>query len=247
MLNPIVRKFQYGQHTVTLETGMMARQATAAVMVSMDDTAVFVTVVGATQAKPGQSFFPLTVNYQERTYAAGRFPGGFFRREGRPSEGETLISRLIDRPIRPLFPEGFLNEVQVIATVVSVNPQVSPDIVAMIGASAALSLSGIPFSGPIGAARVGYINDQYVLNPTQAELATSRLDLVVAGTQNAVLMVESEAQLLSEDQMLCAVVYGHDQQQIVIDNINQLVAEAGKPKWQWQAQDVNAGLQARVA
>ncbi|AHF78438.1 Polynucleotide phosphorylase/polyadenylase [Sodalis praecaptivus] len=247
MLNPIVRKFQYGQHTVTLETGMMARQATAAVMVSMDDTAVFVTVVGAKQAKPGQSFFPLTVNYQERTYAAGRFPGGFFRREGRPSEGETLISRLIDRPIRPLFPEGFLNEVQVIATVVSVNPQVSPDIVAMIGASAALSLSGIPFSGPIGAARVGYINDQYVLNPTQAELATSRLDLVVAGTQNAVLMVESEAQLLSEDQMLGAVVYGHDQQQVVIDNINQLVAEAGKPKWQWQAQDVNVALQARVA
>ncbi|MBT9432462.1 polyribonucleotide nucleotidyltransferase [Candidatus Sodalis endolongispinus] len=247
MLNPIVRKFQYGQHTVTLETGMMARQATAAVMVSMDDTAVFVTVVGAKQAKPGQSFFPLTVNYQERTYAAGRFPGGFFRREGRPSEGETLISRLIDRPIRPLFPEGFLNEVQVIATVVSVNPQVSPDIVAMIGASAALGLSGIPFSGPIGAARVGYINDQYALNPTQAELATSRLDLVVAGTQNAVLMVESEAQLLSEDQMLGAVVYGHDQQQVVIDNINQLVAEAGKPKWQWQAQDVNAGLQARVA
>lgn len=247
LLNPIVRKFQYGQHTVTLETGMMARQATAAVMVSMDDTAVFVTVVGAKQAKPGQSFFPLTVNYQERTYAAGRFPGGFFRREGRPSESETLISRLIDRPIRPLFPEGFLNEVQVIATVVSVNPQISPDIVAMIGASAVLSLSGIPFSGPIGAARVGYINDQYVLNPTQAELAESRLDLVVAGTANAVLMVESEAQLLSEDQMLGAVVYGHDQQQVVIDNINQLVAEVGKPKWQWQAQDVNVGLQARVA
>lgn len=247
MLNPIVRKFQYGQHTVTLETGMMARQATAAVMVSMDDTAVFVTAVGAKQAKPGQSFFPLTVNYQERTYAAGRFPGGFYRREGRPSEGETLISRLIDRPIRPLFPEGFLNEVQVIATVVSVNPQVSPDIVAMIGASAALSLSVIPFRAPIGAARVGYINDQYVLNPIQTELVTSRLDLVVAGTQNAVLMVESEAQLLSEDQMLGAVVYGHDQQQIVIDNINQLVAEAGKPKWKWQAQDVNAGLHARVA
>lgn len=247
LLNPIVRKFQYGQHTITLETGIMARQATAAVMVSMDDTAVFVTVVGAKQAKTGQSFFPLTVNYQERTYAAGRFPGGFFRREGRPSEGETLISRLIDRPIRPLFPEYFLNEVQVIATVVSVNPQISPDIVAMIGSSAALSLSGIPFSGPIGAARVGYINEQYVLNPTQAELSTSRLDLVVAGTQNAVLMVESEAQLLSEDQMLGAVVYGHDQQQVVIDNINQLVAEAGKPKWQWQAQDINAALQAQVA
>lgn len=247
MLNPIVRKFQYGQHTVTLETGMMARQATAAVMVSMDDTAVFVTVVGAKQAKPGQSFFPLTVNYQERTYAAGRFPGGFFRREGRPSEGETLISRLIDRPIRPLFPAGFLNEVQVIATVVSVNPQVSPDIVAMIGASAALSLSGIPFSGPIGSARVGFINDQYVLNPTQAELAESKLDLVVAGTQNAVLMVESEAQLLSEDQMLGAVVFGHEQQQIVIENINALVAEAGKAKWVWNAQEVNADLQARVA
>ncbi|HBI7927296.1 TPA: polyribonucleotide nucleotidyltransferase [Escherichia coli] len=195
MLNPIVRKFQYGQHTVTLETGMMARQATAAVMVSMDDTAVFVTVVGQKKAKPGQDFFPLTVNYQERTYAAGRIPGSFFRREGRPSEGETLIARLIDRPIRPLFPEGFVNEVQVIATVVSVNPQVNPDIVAMIGASAALSLSGIPFNGPIGAARVGYINDQYVLNPTQDELKESKLDLVVAGTEAAVLMVESEARL----------------------------------------------------
>ena len=205
MLNPIVRKFQYGQHTVTLETGMMARQATAAVMVSMDDTAVFVTVVGQKKAKPGQDFFPLTVNYQERTYAAGRIPGSFFRREGRPSEGETLIARLIDRPIRPLFPEGFVNEVQVIATVVSVNPQVNPDIVAMIGASAALSLSGIPFNGPIGAARVGYINDQYVLNPTQDELKESKLDLVVAGTEAAVLMVESEAELLSEDQMLGAV------------------------------------------
>ncbi|MEA9392926.1 polyribonucleotide nucleotidyltransferase [Acerihabitans sp. TG2] len=247
MLNPIVRKFQYGQHTVTLETGMMARQATAAVMVSMDDTAVFVTVVGAKQAKPGQNFFPLTVNYQERTYAAGRFPGGFFRREGRPSEGETLISRLIDRPIRPLFPEGFLNEIQVIATVVSVNPQVSPDIVALIGASAALSLSGIPFSGPIGAARVGYINGQYVLNPTMTELTESRLDLVVAGTANAVLMVESEAQLLSEDEMLGAVVFGHEQQQVVIENINALVAEAGKPKWEWHAPEVNAALQSRVA
>ena len=246
MLNPIVRKFQYGQHTVTLETGMMARQATAAVMVSMDDTAVFVTVVGAKNAKPGQSFFPLTVNYQERTYAAGRFPGGFFRREGRPSEGETLISRLIDRPIRPLFPEGFLNEVQVIATVVSVNPQVSPDIVAMIGASAALSLSGIPFGGPIGAARVGYLNDQYVLNPTMDELKESRLDLVVAGTEGAVLMVESEADILSEDQMLGAVVFGHEQQQIVIQNINALVAEAGKPKWEWHAPEVNVSLEQRV-
>ena len=247
MLNPTIRKFQYGQHTVTLETGMMARQATAAVMVSMDDTAVFVTVVGQKKAKPGQSFFPLTVNYQERTYAAGRIPGSFFRREGRPSEGETLTSRLIDRPIRPLFPDSFLNEVQVIATVVSLNPQVNPDIVAMIGASAALSLSGIPFSGPIGSARVGYINDQYVLNPTADELKTSSLDLVVAGTKGAVLMVESEADVLSEDQMLGAVVFGHEQQQIVIDNINSLVAEVGKAKWDWQPEVVNAELHARVA
>ena len=200
----------------------------------------------ARKAKPGQSFFPLTVNYQERTYAAGRIPGSFFRREGRPSEGETLTSRLIDRPIRPLFPDSFLNEVQVIATVVSVNPQVNPDIVAMIGASAALSLSGIPFNGPIGAARVGYINDQYVLNPTTDELKESRLDLVVAGTAGAVLMVESEADVLSEDQMLGAVVFGHDQQQVVIENINALVAEAGKPKWDWQAPAVNEA-HARVA
>jgi len=247
LLNPIVRKFQYGQHTVTLETGMMARQATAAVMVSMDDTAVFVTVVGQKKAKPGQDFFPLTVNYQERTYAAGRIPGSFFRREGRPSEGETLIARLIDRPVRPLFPEGFVNEVQVIATVVSVNPQVNPDIVAMIGASAALSLSGIPFNGPIGSARVGYINDQYVLNPTADEIKQSRLDLVVAGTQNAVLMVESEADILTEEQMLGAVVFGHDQQQVVIENINALVAEAGKPRWDWKPEATNDALIARVA
>lgn len=247
MLKATVRKFQYGQHTVTLETGMMARQATAAVMVSMDDTAVFVTVVGQKKAKAGQSFFPLTVNYQERTYAAGRIPGSFFRREGRPSEGETLTSRLIDRPIRPLFPDSFLNEVQVIATVVSLNPQVNPDIVAMIGASAALSLSGIPFNGPIGAARVGYINNQYVLNPTADELKESKLDLVVAGTQGAVLMVESEAEILSEDQMLGAVVFGHDQQQIVISEINALVAEAGKPKWDWQPEAVNDALHARIA
>ncbi|WP_241622393.1 polyribonucleotide nucleotidyltransferase [Rosenbergiella australiborealis] len=246
MLNPTIQKFQYGQHTVTIETGMMARQATAAVMVSMDDTCVFVTVVGQKKAKAGQDFFPLTVNYQERTYAAGRIPGSFFRREGRPSEGETLIARLIDRPVRPLFPEGFVNEVQVIATVVSVNPQVHPDIVAMIGASAALSLSGIPFNGPIGAARVGYINDQYVLNPTADELATSRLDLVVAGTENAVLMVESEAEVLSEDQMLGAVVFGHDQQQVVIENIKQLVEKAGKPRWDWQPEAVNESLNSRI-
>ncbi|MCW7547205.1 polyribonucleotide nucleotidyltransferase [Photorhabdus sp. APURE] len=247
MLNPIVRKFQYGQHTVTIETGMMARQATAAVMVNMDDTAVFVTVVGQKKAKEGQDFFPLTVNYQERTYAAGRVPGSFFRREGRPGEGETLVARLIDRPLRPLFPEGFLNEVQIVATVVSVNPQVNPDVVAMIGASAALALSGIPFNGPIGAARVGYINDQYVLNPTSDELKNSRLDLVVSGTAGAVLMVESEADILTEEQMLGAVVFGHDQQQVVIDNINALAAEAGKEKWNWAPEPVNQVLHDRVA
>ncbi len=247
MLNPIVRKFQYGQHTVTIETGMMARQATAAVMVNMDDTAVFVTAVAQKKVKEGQSFFPLTVNYQERTYAAGRIPGSFFRREGRPGEGETLIARLIDRPLRPLFPETFLNEIQIIATVVSVNPQVNPDMVAMIGASAALALSGVPFNGPIGAARVGFINDQYVLNPTADELKTSRLDLVVAGTDNAVLMVESEAELLSEEQMLGAVVFGHEQQQIVIKEINELVKVAGKEKWDWQPEPVNQALQDRVA
>ncbi|GAB1439322.1 polyribonucleotide nucleotidyltransferase [Providencia sp.] len=247
MLNPIVRKFQYGQHTVSIETGMIARQASAAVMVNMDDTAVFVTAVAQKKVKEGQDFFPLTVNYQERTYAAGRIPGSFFRREGRPGEGETLIARLIDRPLRPLFPEGFYNEIQIIATVVSVNPQVNPDIVAMIGASAVLALSGVPFNGPIGAARVGFINDQYVLNPTADELKNSRLDLVVAGTDNAVLMVESEADLLSEEQMLGAVVFGHEQQQVVIQNINDLVKEAGKEKWDWQPEPVNQALNDRVA
>lgn len=247
LLNPIVRKFQYGQHTVSIETGMIARQATAAVMVNMDDTAVFVTAVAQKKVKEGQDFFPLTVNYQERTYAAGRIPGSFFRREGRPGEGETLIARLIDRPLRPLFPEGFLNEIQIIATVVSVNPQVNPDIVAMIGASAVLALSGVPFNGPIGAARVGFINDEYVLNPTADELKSSRLDLVVAGTESAVLMVESEAELLSEEQMLGAVVFGHDQQQVVINEINELVKEAGKEKWDWQPEPVNQALQDKVA
>lgn len=247
LLNPIVRKFQYGQHTVSIETGMIARQATAAVMVNMDDTAVFVTAVAQKKVKEGQDFFPLTVNYQERSYAAGRIPGSFFRREGRPGEGETLIARLIDRPLRPLFPEGFLNEIQIIATVVSVNPQVNPDIVAMIGASAALALSGVPFNGPIGAARVGFINDQYVLNPTADELKLSRLDLVVAGTESAVLMVESEADLLSEEQMLGAVVFGHEQQQIVIQEINELVKEAGKEKWDWQPEPVNQALRDKVA
>lgn len=246
MLTPIVHEFKYGQHTVTLETNVMARQATAAVMVTMDDTAVFVTVVGQKKVKAGQDFFPLTVNYQERTYAAGKIPGSFFRREGRPSEGETLVSRLIDRPLRPLFPEGFLNEVQIVATVVSVNPDVNPDIVAMIGASAALALSGIPFHGPIGAARVGYINDKYILNPTTTELKSSRLDLVVAGTENAVLMVESEADILSEDEMLGAVVFGHEQQQIVIEAIKAFASKAAKPAWDWVAPEANHDLTAKV-
>lgn len=246
-MNPIVKTFQYGNHTVTLETGVMARQATAAVMVSMDDTSVFVSVVGKKDAVEGQDFFPLTVNYQERTYAAGKIPGGFFKREGRPSEGETLTARLIDRPIRPLFPDHFKNEVQVIATVVSVNPNVNPDIVAMIGTSAALSISGIPFNGPIGAARVGYINDELVLNPSNKELEESRLDLVVAGTDNAVLMVESEADRLSEEQMLQAVVFGHDQQQVVINAIKEFAAEVATPAWEWSAPEVNTELKARVA
>ena len=245
-MTPIVKQFKYGQHTVTLETGAIARQATAAVMASMDDTCVFVTVVAKKDVKEGQDFFPLTVNYQERSYAAGRIPGGFFKREGRPSEGETLIARLIDRPIRPLFPEGFLNEIQIIATVVSVNPQISPDLVAMIGASAALSLSGVPFNGPIGAARVGFINDQFVLNPTMAEQKQSRLDLVVAGTDKAVLMVESEADILTEEQMLAAVVFGHQQQQVVIEAIKEFAVEAGKPRWDWQPPAKNEALINRI-
>ena len=245
-MNPITKQFQYGQHTVTLETGVVARQATAAVMASMDDTTVLVTVVAKKEAREGQDFFPLTVNYQEKTYAAGKIPGGFFKREGRPSENETLTSRLIDRPIRPLFPEGFMNEVQVVATVVSVNPQVNPDLVAMIGTSAALAISGVPFNGPIGAARVGVINDEYVLNPTQDELAESRLDLMVAGTQQAVLMVESEANLLSEDTMLGAVMFGHESMQVVVDAINEFAQEAGKEKWDWQAPQKDATLVEKV-
>ena len=244
---PVVKTFQYGNHTVTLETGVIARQATAAVMVTMDDTAVFVSVVGKKEAVEGQDFFPLTVNYQERTYAAGKIPGGFFKREGRPSEGETLTARLIDRPIRPLFPEGFTNEVQIIATVVAVNPDVQPDIPAMIGTSAALAISGIPFNGPIGAARVGHINGELVLNPSQTELATSRLDLVVAGTENAVLMVESEADILSEEEMLSAVVYGHDQQQAVVKAINEFAAEVATPAWEWVAPVENTELKAKIA
>ncbi|MGF1713717.1 polyribonucleotide nucleotidyltransferase [Photobacterium chitinilyticum] len=246
-VNPIVKTFQYGNHTVTLETGVMARQATAAVMASMDDTSVFVSVVGKKAAVEGQDFFPLTVNYQERTYAAGKIPGGFFKREGRPSEGETLTARLIDRPIRPLFPDAFKNEVQVIATVVSINPDVNPDMITMIATSAALAISGLPFNGPIGAARVGYINDQFVLNPSNTELTESRLDLVVSGTQDAVLMVESEADRLSEEQMLQAVVYGHDQQQVVINAINEFAAEVATPAWDWTAPVVNTELKAQVA
>nr|WP_038123290.1 polyribonucleotide nucleotidyltransferase [Vibrio nigripulchritudo] len=246
-VNPIVKTFQYGNHTVTIETGAIARQATAAVMVNMDDTAVFVSVVGKKEAVEGQDFFPLTVNYQERTYAAGKIPGGFFKREGRPSEGETLTARLIDRPIRPLFPDAFKNEVQVIATVMSVNPDVQPDIPTMIGTSAALAISGIPFNGPIGAARVGHIDGQLVLNPSNTELESSKLDLVVAGTDNAVLMVESEADNLTEEEMLSAVVYGHDQQQAVITAIKEFAAEVATPAWEWEAPAENTELKARVA
>lgn len=240
------KTFTYGSHQVTLETGEVSRQASGAVMVHMDDTVVLVTVVGAKEAKPGQDFFPLTVDYVEKFYAAGRIPGGFFKREGRPSEKETLTSRLIDRPIRPLFPDGFFNEVQVVATVMSLNPEVDSDIPAMIGASAALAISGIPFNGPIGAARVGYINGEYVVNPTVSQLKESQLDLVVAGTQSAVLMVESEAKVLPEDVMLGAVVFGHEQMQTVINAINELVEEAGKPEWDWQPPAKDQALVAKL-
>lgn len=246
-MQPIIKKFQFGQHEVTLETGAVARQADAAVIASIGDTAVLVSVVGKREAAPGQDFFPLTVNYQERMYAAGRIPGGFLKREGRPSDGETLTARLIDRPIRPLFPDGFVNEVQVIATVVSIDPEIKPDIVTLIGTSAALAISGIPFNGPLGAARVGYINDQYVLNPSATELVESKLDLVVAGTENAVLMVESEAEVLSEDVMLGAVVYGHEQSQAAIKAINEFQAEAGKPAWDWTAPEKNVTLADKIA
>ncbi len=245
---PIIKKsIPYGRHTLTLETGEIARQAGGAVLASLGDSVVLVTVVAAKTAKPGQDFFPLTVDYQEKTYAAGRIPGGFFKREGRPSEKETLTCRLIDRPMRPLFPDGFYNEVQVIATVMSVDPEIDPDIPAMIGASAAVCLSGIPFSGPIAAARVGYVDGQYILNPSKTELTTtSKLDLVVAGTEAAVLMVESEAKELPEEIMLGAVVFGHQQQQPVIDLIHQLVEEGGKPLWDWQAPAKDEALVASV-
>jgi len=241
------KSFQYGDYQVTLSTGDIARQATGAVMVSMGDTEVLVTVVGRKEAVPGRPFFPLTVNYQERTYAAGKIPGGFFKREGRPAESETLTSRLIDRPIRPLFPKGFMNEVQVVATVMSVEPEVDPDIPALLGTSAALAISGIPFAGPIGAARVGYRDGEYLLNPTRSQLEDSALDLVVAGTAGAVLMVESEARLLPENVMLDAVMFGHEQMQTAIAAINELAAECSKPKWDWQAAEKDESLAAAVA
>jgi polyribonucleotide nucleotidyltransferase len=240
------KRFQYGRHEVVLETGEIARQAGGAVMVSIDGTVVLVSAVAAKSAREGQDFFPLTVDYQEKFYAGGRIPGGFFKREGRPTEKETLICRLIDRPIRPLFPEEFKNEVQIIATLMSLNPEIEGDIPAMIGASAALALTGAPFQGPIGAAKVGYKDGQYILNPSLSELKESDLELVVAGTKDAVLMVESEAKELSEEVMLGAVVFGHQAQQVVIDAINALVAEAGKPKWDWQAPPKNDALIAAI-
>jgi len=246
-VNPIKKSFQYGSHTVTFETGEIARQATGAVMVSMGDTVVLVTAVGLKTGAEGRDFFPLTVDYQERTYAAGKIPGGFFRREGRPSENETLVSRLIDRPLRPLFPKGFTNEVQVIATVMSIDPEIDPDIPSLLGASAAVSISGLPFNGPVGAARVGYIDGEYVLNPDASQLKVSALDLVVAGTENAVLMVESEAKQLPEDVMLGSVVYGHEQMQAAIKAIRELAAEINAPTWQWQPAASNEALAKAVA
>ncbi|MCX7143172.1 MAG: polyribonucleotide nucleotidyltransferase [Proteobacteria bacterium] len=245
-MNPIKKTFTYGAHQVTLETGEIARQAGGAVMVSMDDTVVLCSVVGSKHAKSGQDFFPLTVDYIEKTYAAGKIPGGFFKREGRPSEKEILTSRLIDRPIRPLFPDGFYNEVQVVATVMSVNPEVDPDIAALIGVSAALVLSGIPFNGPTAAARVGYANGQYILNPTATQLKDSKLNLVVAGTEHAVLMVESEAQELSEEVMLGAVMFGHQQMQAAITAINELADVAAKPMWDWKPPVKDETLAARI-
>ncbi|MDC8773176.1 polyribonucleotide nucleotidyltransferase [Roseateles albus] len=246
LFNKVTKTFQWGQHTVTMETGEVARQSSGAVIVNIDDTVVLATVVAKTDAKAGQDFFPLTVDYLEKTYAAGKIPGSFFKREGRPSELETLTSRLIDRPIRPLFPEGFYNEVQVVVHVLSLNPEVQADIAALIASSAALAISGIPFNGPIGAARVGYVNGEYVLNPGKTQLANSKMDLVVAGTQAAVLMVESEADGLSEEIMLGAVVFGHQQGNIAIAAIDELVRDAGKPSWNWVAPAKNEPLIAKV-
>jgi polyribonucleotide nucleotidyltransferase len=247
LLIAIKKSFAYGAHTVTLETGEIARQAHGAVLVNMDETVVLATVVAAKEPKPGQDFFPLTVDYMEKVYAAGRIPGGFFKREGRPSEKEILTSRLIDRPIRPLFPDGLYNDIQVVVTVLSSNPEIDPDIPALIGVSAALSISGIPFNGPIGAARVGYIDGQYVMCPTMSQVKESRLNLVVAGTEAAVLMVESEAQELSEEVMLGAVVFGHEQMRAAINAINELVEVAGKPEWNWQPPAKDEALIARIS
>ena len=246
-MSAIKKSFQYGDHTVTIETGELARQADGAVLVTMSETVVLVTAVGLKKATPGRDFFPLTVNYQEKTYAAGRIPGGFFKREGRPTEKETLTSRLIDRPIRPLFPEGFINDVQVVASVLSVNSEVDPDVASLLGASAALAISGMPFLGPIGAARVGYLGGKYVLNPTATQLVESKLDLVVAGTEEGVLMVESEAEGLDEEVMLGAVMFGHEQMQVAIKAINELAAQAGKPKWSWVAPQPNTELKDAVS
>jgi polyribonucleotide nucleotidyltransferase len=243
----IKKTFQYGEHTVTMETGEIARQASGAVMVRIADTAVFVTAVAMKESDPGKDFFPMTVNYQERTYAAGKIPGGFFRREGRPSEVETLTSRLIDRPIRPLFPKGFTNDTQIVATVVSVCDEIDPEIPAIIGASAALSISGMPFKGPLGAARVGYTDGEYILNPSKAARETSGLDLVVAGTEHAVLMVESEARMLSEEVMLGAVLFGHEQMQTVISAIKDLAAEVGTQPWEWAAAAADEALAEKLA
>ncbi|KAA3647436.1 MAG: polyribonucleotide nucleotidyltransferase [Proteobacteria bacterium] len=241
-MNKHTKQFQYGRHTVTIETGEIARQATGAVKISMGDTVLLVTVVGKKEADPNQGFFPLTVNYQEKFYAAGAIPGGFFKREGRPTEKETLICRLIDRPIRPLFPDGFKNEVQVVANVMSFDKDIDSDVPALLGASAALAISGIPFNGPIGAARIGFQDGEYLLNPSLEQLQSSQLDLVVAGTDKAVLMVESEADLLTEQQMLGAVNYGHEQMQVAIAAIKELAAEVGKPRWDWQAPETDENL-----
>ncbi|KEQ01629.1 Polyribonucleotide nucleotidyltransferase (polynucleotide phosphorylase), partial [Snodgrassella alvi SCGC AB-598-J21] len=246
MFNKHIKTFQYGNQTVTLETGEIARQAAGAVKISMGDTVVLVAVTAAKEVKPGQDFFPLTVDYLERTYAAGKIPGGFFKREGKQSEKEILTSRLIDRPIRPLFPEGFYNDIQIVAMVVSVDPEIDSDIPAMLGASAALLLTGVPFAGPIGAARVGYVNGEYVLNPTKTQLAQSQLDLVVAGTEKAVLMVESEADVLSEETMLGAVVFGHEQMQAAIRAINEFADEVNPEMWDWQAPVADESLIAKV-
>jgi polyribonucleotide nucleotidyltransferase len=246
-VNPIKKTFPYGAHQVTFETGEIARQAHGSVVCSMDDTVVLATGVAAKEPRAGQDWFPLTVDYVEKTYAAGKIPGGFFKREGRPSEKETLTSRLIDRPIRPLFPDGFLNEVQVVATVLSLNPEIDSDIPAMLAVSAALEISGIPFNGPIGACRIGYVGGQYVINPTATQLKESKLNLVVAGTEQGVMMVESEALELPEDVMLGAVVYGHEQMQAAIQAIHELTEQAGKPAWEWQAPAKDGTLIARIA